>query len=164
LASKQGVIGKKFYDIFQPDKAHGDVFHDAVCQGVYDADYLAEYNNPKNDGRLIVPTWKSHFYDPDTGKNWEGDTDPTALPMGRKLFNDSVIAYHNGNKQDAGYKLGLSLHYLTDVGQPMHAANFTAIDLPLGWHARFEEEIVLPHQSEFIPDSAYTPSNLGTFP
>ncbi len=27
--------------------------------------------------------WYSHFYDPDTGKNYDGETDPTALTRGR---------------------------------------------------------------------------------
>ena len=167
VASKQGKVGKKFYDIFRPDQVHGDVFHEAVCQGVYDADYLPQYNNPANDGKLIQPTYKSHFYDPDTGKNWLGDTDPTALTMGHKLCLDSLYAYHRGDMRAAGYALGLSLHYLTDLGQPMHAANFTWLGPPMGWHSKFEEEIVLRHQSDHVFDNdPYQPYQpyLGTFP
>jgi hypothetical protein len=161
LAAKQGPIGKKFYDIFQPDQVRGDVFHDAVCQGVYDADYLAPYNDSDTE---VVWKWKSHFYDPDTGKNYRGETDPTALTRGRKLFQESVAVYHKGDKRGAGYALGLSLHYLTDLGQPMHAANYTNADLPVGWHSKFEEEIVLHHQSDFTFDDPYSPSNFGVFP
>ena len=32
-----------------------------------------------------------------------------------------------------GLYLGLSLHYLTDLTQPMHTANFTWLDLLVWW-------------------------------
>src|SRR6266496_1014716 len=65
---------------------------DATCktrwqQGLYDADYRHQYNGgwfdltPTSSTSMILAsgaTWASHFYDPDTGKNYQGDTSPTA--------------------------------------------------------------------------------------
>lgn len=77
----------------------------------------------------------------------------TALTEGQRYFN---LAVHHGRRvvryganrsmedmQKLGYNLGLSLHFLTDLTQPMHADNFTAVDIWGTWflnfHGYFEE-------------------------
>ena len=138
MARNQGPSGQAFYDLFRPDDIQGrdaaNRFQVGLCMGLYEADFKSLYNN-----RVVFPTYASHFYDPDTQLNWLGQAEPTALTMGRTLFAESLTAYHANNVILAGYKLGLALHYLTDVGQPQHAANFTNVDMPMGWHAGFEE-------------------------
>src|SRR5687768_10939438 len=56
-------------------------------QGLFDADYKAPYHGGWSDLRvgatmleiaLSGATWASHFYDPSTGVNYEGDATPTA--------------------------------------------------------------------------------------
>ena len=56
-------------------------------QGLVDADFKAAYNGGRWDvavggstALLILAgaTWASHFYDPDTGLNYKGQTTPTA--------------------------------------------------------------------------------------
>lgn len=65
----------------------------------------------------------------------------------------------------AGYWLGLSLHYLTDLTRPMHAGNFTYLDSYfIGYHTGFEsyalevQADVTPHPLMSHPVSAPIPS------
>lgn len=142
----------------------GDPLHDNMCQGLYDADFVAPYNDPV----FGKPTYASHFYDPTTGKNWLGFTSPTALTQGAQYFHESVAAYLDGlldTPQGAGYRLGLALHYMTDVTQPMHAANFTVLNSKrIGYHTDYEGYI-LGYQSDarFRPN-AYPIPELGGDP
>ena len=101
-----------------------DGFHDNLCQGLYDADFKAPFDDPYGYG-ITQPMWYSHFYDPDTGKNYDGDTDPTALTRGRTYATYALDCFYAGDIASAGYHLGLALHYLTDLTQPMHASNLT---------------------------------------
>ena len=55
--------------------------------------------------------------------NWRDHAKPTALTRGRELFNSAIAAYRVGRLDLAGYALGVSLHFLTDLDQPMHAVN-----------------------------------------
>lgn len=141
-------FGEQFRELFQPDvtqrDAGGNPFHRGLCQGLYDADFVNFFNGPTAMGQ---PTYASHFYDPDTGTNWWGRSTLTALQRGRDLFNAALLNYQAGKVEAAGYALGISLHYLTDLGQPMHAINFTNVSFPLFWHGGFET-IVLNMQSD----------------
>ncbi len=88
-------------------------------QGLYDADFLDEYNNSS--------TWVSHFYDPGTGTNYLGTTFPTARGSASTRLTNARKAWASGNIALGCYQLGLALHYMTDSAQPMHAANFSAL-------------------------------------
>jgi uncharacterized protein (TIGR02145 family) len=156
LAKMQGAEGNLIYNLFRPDSiVNGykykitNVFQNGLCRGLYDADFSTVYNNPAIGDHIA--TYCSHFYDPDTHKNWLGDDDPTALSMGTALWHQSLDSYAEGKLDSAGYYLGVALHYLTDLGQPMHAANFTAIDEPHkgfffsttdNWHLNFEKYVM----------------------
>jgi len=137
--------GVKFKQLFQPDTSQtspgGSVFHQAVCQGVYDADFVDSFNGPAI-GPKSTPSYEAHFYDPDTGLNWRKHANPTALTRGSALFNSAVAAYRAGRIDLAGYALGVSLHYLTDLGQPMHAVNFTNVSNPPFYHSMFERVVM----------------------
>src|SRR5262245_2440046 len=104
-------------------------------QGIWDADFLAPYNDW---------LWGYHFYDPDDGSNFYScEVFPDvchqpALAWGTKCYNESLTAFEQNDTAQAVYKLGLALHFLTDVGQPMHATNFTNFDKVPGYHAAFE--------------------------
>ncbi|APR74737.1 Hypothetical protein A7982_00083 [Minicystis rosea] len=126
-------------------------------QGLYDADWLSIYDN----GGTFSDGWKSHFYDPDTGENYKGETSPTALTEAIAHFNNAVEYATHGNWSNpsssecqnhpagsggcvtsACYELGLSLHYMTDATQPMHAANFTGENIPILYHSRYETHVM----------------------
>ncbi|MGI0531902.1 zinc dependent phospholipase C family protein [Bacillus pfraonensis] len=115
-------------------------------RGLYDADYLDEFNDGGTgtigiDG-LIRGGWKSHFYDPDTRKNYKEEEEPTALSQGDKYFKLAGEYFKKGDQKQAFYYLGVATHYFTDATQPMHAANFTAVDMSaLKFHSAFENYV-----------------------
>lgn len=51
-------------------------------------------------------TFAGHFYDPDSGKNWLGQTSPTARTRAESYFKSAVDAYHSGDVQLAMSNLG----------------------------------------------------------
>jgi phospholipase C len=126
---------------------------DAACkarwqQGLYDADYRKQYNggwfdlSPSSSTATIAAsgaTWQAHFYDPDTGKNYKGNTSPTAKTEALAHLAQAKAKLAAKNVKDGCYSLGLALHFLTDLTQPMHASNFAATDWPLKLHSNYEE-------------------------
>lgn len=127
------------------------MLNDATCrerwqQGLVDADFKAEYNGGRSDLPLHASdaqvglsgaTWESHFYDPDTGENYK-HSEATAYTEAN-AHRDAAIENRVGEADPtACYELGLSLHFFTDLTQPMHAANFTAVDRPAKLHSNLE--------------------------
>jgi hypothetical protein len=163
LAQKQGSIGQEIYGLVQPGQGqNGSSFHDNLCQALYDADYLPAYANPLVGSSSSLNTYSSHFYNPYTSLNWLGQGQPTALTNGRQFFKAAVGYYKNNDMANAGYNLGLALHYLTDMTQPMHATNFTFLNsLKLGYHTDFEG-YCMEIQGTVSPPAQYTPSNLSS--
>lgn len=149
LLKTYSATGQQIYQLVQPNlDKNKDGFHDFLCQGLYDADDIEPYNGPT---LALQPTYSWHFYDPDTGKNWLDGT-LTAYTQGALFFNQAVFdycRYLGSGRQDpilygqAGYHLGLALHYLTDLTQPMHAANYTYLSSwRVGYHSHFEAYIM----------------------
>lgn len=140
LLEGEGIAGQQLANLIQPQNGvSNNAFRDSLIQGLWDADKKAPYN-----GSLwgAVPTWKSHFYDPDTRTNWVGQTTPTALSEGWRFYHQSLRDLRRKLWDDAGYALGLALHYVTDLTQPMHAANFTwAHSQSFGYHTDFERYV-----------------------
>lgn len=137
-----GPYGRTVAGLVKPFTQLGaDRFHDQLLQGLYDADEKAPYNDPANG--IGPPTWKSHFCHPVTKENYFGETRPTALTQGAEYFRLAVQQHHANDPEHAGYSLGLSLHYLTDLTQPMHTGNFTYWDsfLP-GYHTDYEQYVM----------------------
>lgn len=111
--------------------------------GISFADYNAGLNSAFSYG--------SHFYDPDTGKSFIPTK--TAKDMGAHYFYKAGTTYKQNHPLRAFYYLGLSLHYLTDITQPMHAANLTDFNLkaPL-YHSRFERFAASLHKNYKVTD------------
>ncbi|MFK4935474.1 phospholipase C [Lactococcus garvieae] len=99
-------------------------------QGIYDADHL----NPFMDSYSFA----SHFYDPFSDNTYIPGYWSNAKTSGTKYFNESVEYYKKGDISKSIYYLGLSLHYFTDVSQPMHAHNYTNLSWPVGFHSKYE--------------------------
>lgn len=161
--------GDAVYNFVKPDAERGtDTVHDRICEGLWDADEADPYRNSVLPGDTwygkILATYKSHFYDPETGKNWLGETTPTALTEGCKFFQLALDQFWAGDRDLAAYNLGLSLHYLTDLTQPMHAANYTFLSSsPVGYHSAFED-LALQVMNDMQAPQAYVDNNLGTGP
>lgn len=153
-------------------------FQRAAYQGLDDADYKQPwsgdliFHNPI-EPRKSIYTWHDHFYSPLNGQNYM-KRPTSAVTEGRRLFN---LAVHGGMRllklgglhapvsvhQSAGHNLGLSLHFLTDLTQPMHAANFTNVygkdggypnwpNLADRRHSKFEERAEEMVKANYLAD------------
>ncbi|MFK4935453.1 phospholipase C [Lactococcus garvieae] len=99
-------------------------------QGIYDADHL----NPFMDSYSFA----SHFYNPYADNTYIPGYWSNAKICGTKYFNQSIDSYKKGDIEGAVYYLGISLHFFTDVSQPMHANNYTNLSWPQGFHSKYE--------------------------
>jgi phospholipase C len=159
LLENAGERGKWVHELVKP----GNDFYDNVCWGLYDPDRKVPYT----DSLLpfgLCPTWKSHFYDPDTQTNWLGQKTPTAVTRATTYYHLAHEAYRFNSRGLAGYLLGLALHFMGDLTQPMHAANFTWLSTwPCGYHTAFEKYVRtrLPH---IQPPARFQPLALGVVP
>ena len=155
------------------------ILNDEGCRtqwqrGLLDADFKAEYNNGRRDLSvgasdlevgLSGATWESHFWDPDTGLNYKG-TPKTALTEANRhldaaFANATEVLLHQGTTEaqlTACYEYGLSLHYFTDLTQPMHAANFTAVNRPAKLHSNLEGYAVTIQSRYGLADWSTVPS------
>lgn len=80
-------------------------------------------------------TYAGHFYNPNTGKNWLGQTSPTAKSRAVSYFNSAVSEYKKGNISTAIKYIGIGSHYVSDLNEPHHASNLTALNSN---HTEFE--------------------------
>lgn|GEM_PF-6645330 len=136
-----------------------ETFKSAVHSGLVDAD---EYGKVEYTGFLYA----KHFYDPDTRTNYFGFTSGTAMTEALTYFREStnqlataLPVLNRGESlsealaRDMGYKLGLALHYLTDLTQPMHAANFANVFASAqlhDWRHSGFEEYAETNRSRFV--------------
>ncbi|HZO32669.1 MAG TPA: tectonin domain-containing protein [Chloroflexota bacterium] len=175
-ASDPDPAGRQVCELIKPGKGKiGDPFHDSLCQGLYDADYLDKYRGPMLPPGGFIPSWAGHFYDPDTKRNWQGDEVNTAQRNCGTHVIESIgergwVTFEpDGNPRvlppdkrgPAGYSLGLALHYLTDITQPMHASNFCwGNSHPnMAYHSDVEAYVMTRQSIAQSPD--YTPSTNG---
>lgn len=104
---------------------------DAILKAIDDADKYAPY---------IDYAYSSHFYDPDKGDTW-GVSGKHALSQAVYYYNEAGWRIqNNASNYDIGYSIGLALHYVTDLTQPMHAANFIEIPILDMRHSGFERD------------------------
>ena len=73
-------------------------------------------------------TFAGHFYDPDTGKNWMGQKNPTARTRAETYYQSAVAAYKDGYTDKAMEYIGKGTHYVSDLNEPHHASNLTAVN------------------------------------
>ncbi|HEY2091577.1 MAG TPA: hypothetical protein VGJ81_06800 [Thermoanaerobaculia bacterium] len=110
--------------VIHPEGEPSGPFYEAVKEGLRDADYKPEYTGTY--GGVMI--YYMHFYDAKTGQSFYPGFE-NARTECEKYFNQSLFACPETanweQRQQIGYRLGLALHYLTDVTQPMHAVNFT---------------------------------------
>ena len=76
---------------------------------------------PDKIGWIIL--YKDHFYDPDTGTNWKGESFSTARDSARFYYQEAVKKFQSGDRNGAIQSLAYSIHYVQDVGVPHHSAN-----------------------------------------
>lgn len=122
--------------------------------GLYDGDEPALVDDPTEINR---PTAGTHFYNP-TGKDAFGNptSSTTYLVAGVDVSTGGVRGRRNLNARQTAdvhikrlpssepiggrgcYQLGLALHYMTDMTQPMHTSSFSGASSPMWLHPYFE--------------------------
>ncbi|MEN9406659.1 MAG: phospholipase domain protein [Bacillota bacterium] len=115
---------------------------DQLAAGSRDADEKMQYKQ--------LGTYTGHFYNPETGRSYIPFVD-TAKDYFFYLLNLATTYWNNCDFTQATYYLGLALHFLADIGIPLHAVNFTAISLPIGFHPAIETFVKQLH-SRLAPD------------
>lgn len=122
-------------------------------QGLYDGDEPALADDPTK----LNSTAGTHFYNP-TGRDAFGNrTSATTYLVGgvdvstgglqgrRNLNARRTADLHIRKLPSSGpiatkgcYELGLALHYMTDMTQPMHTTSFSGVSSPMWLHPYFE--------------------------
>ena len=98
-------------------------------------------------------TFAGHFYDPDTGKNWMGQTSPTARTRAETYYENAVIMYQAGDINRAMDYLGKGTHYVSDLNEPHHASNLTAVNSN---HSAFEKYVDKNRTSYTISGNSFS--------
>lgn len=106
---------------------------DEIATIMENTDWPDKLGNETDSG-----TYSGHFFDPDTGKNWLGQKSPTAKTRAISYFNMAINAYENGDKNIAIVLLGRGTHYISDMNEPHHASNKTALNSN---HTEFEKYV-----------------------
>ncbi len=109
---------------------------------LYNADWPDTFGNETDAG-----TFSGHFYDPDTGKNWMGQSSPTARTRAEYYYRQALHDYNLGDSQSAMVYLGRGAHYVADLNEPHHASNLTALNSN---HTEFETYVDKNRKSYYI--------------
>jgi phospholipase C len=116
----------------------------------------------------------SHFYNAAGKDAWGNPTKTVTYLMAgveQTLFGNARTnaAKHLANIGDLSlpnqcHELGLALHYLTDMTQPMHASSFSAADIPTALHAVFEDYVGRIQGTVSFAESSWDRRWLGQTP
>lgn len=112
------------------------------CSNFYTDDVISTLmtysQKPDEDEDDGLNKW--HFYNPNTGKNFRGES-VSALTKFTSHYENAVSYYQEGRENDAWESLGRALHYLGDLNTPVHTNNQNLMDAGTGLleHLAFED-------------------------
>ncbi|WP_151087953.1 phospholipase C/P1 nuclease family protein [Hymenobacter baengnokdamensis] len=149
---------KRLHDLFggYAEESKRNDLMKRLLAGLEEADTKPEYSGVLA-GTLI---FYKHFYNPETKVNYLGElnwflkavfellTDRNVNELSKQTAYSEALRYaqeaatlfarypdDHQQHLEAAYKLGLALHYVSDLSQPMHAGNM--INLPIVYHAGY---------------------------
>ncbi len=93
------------------------------------------YNGAGKDAWGKPSSVKTYFL---AGVDVTANVDGTFQPNARESANARINRINNINSDDGCYQLGLALHYLSDMTQPMHSTGFSGVSIPTMLHPMFE--------------------------
>ncbi|WP_425446508.1 zinc dependent phospholipase C family protein [Dethiothermospora halolimnae] len=99
-------------------------------------DILLKYADMPDKDEISYGTFAGHFYDPDSGKNYMGSTNPTAQTKAIEHIKLAKDYYEDGRIEKSMEELGRAIHFISDANVPHHAANKIAV---LTNHSEFEK-------------------------
>lgn len=79
-----------------------------------------------------------HFYDPQTEKPYLITATITAKLKSMEYYNSAVEEYKKGNVETAMSYIGRGAHYFSDINEPHHANNLTAVNSN---HSAYEKDV-----------------------
>jgi hypothetical protein len=97
----------------------------------------ADPDDQERDFVDFFPTYQGHFFNPNTGKNYCGNSAPTALTRFLSHYN-LALTYRDVYDSRWATELGYALHYFEDATCPFHAANDIHVPLLDEDHCDFE--------------------------
>ena len=124
------------------------------------ADFAVDADNMFSENDNF--TFAGHFYGAN-GKNYLGQSDPTAYTRFNNHYYNAKVHYSSVNKYQAYRSLGLALHYLADLCVPHHADNLI---YGLSYHADYEAWVNSRYSSYTVtsnPSSSYDYVKTSTF-
>jgi len=115
----------------------------------------------ESDAILGIPTFSGHFYNPDNGKNYKGQKNPTAYTrtlehsenavkyLKMSLFVDKE-KYKLKYIELAAVEIGMSIHYISDACEFHHATNQIAYLSSHVWYEHYVNEKIKNNPKNFI--------------
>ena len=125
-----------------------DVYAEAL---MYNADWPDVLGNETDYG-----TFAGHFYDPDTGKNWLGQSSPTARSRAESYYSQALHDFKLGDYESAMAYLGRGSHYVADLNEPHHSSNLTELNSN---HTEFEKYVDKNRKSYSISGNTLSDDN-----
>lgn len=106
----------------------------------------------------VSVAFKDHFYLP----NGEGlmGYPLSAYDRFKAHYNGAVAQYKKGNATEAMNRLGMALHYLSDINEPHHSSGLSALN-PDNRHTAYEDWVEENHLSYKV--SSMTASALSAY-
>jgi hypothetical protein len=148
-------------------------------QGLYDGDEPALADDPTKVKSSAAGT---HFYNPRGRDAFGNPTSATTYLVGgvdvstggvtgrRHLNARQTADLHIRKLPSSGptatkgcYELGLALHYMTDMTQPMHSSSFSGVSSPMWLHPYFEAYVPFV-QNRFPADGSWSERWKGDSP
>lgn len=102
-------------------------------------DILITYSLKPDEDENQGSTFKHHFYNPVTGRNFLGE-EKGALSKCEEHYGACLELYKEGNKEKAFEEFGRAIHFLEDANTPVHTGYVYPSDavFKLSKHVQFE--------------------------
>lgn len=111
-------------------------------------DLVIEYSLKPDEDENQGSTYKHHFYNPVTEKNFLGER-KGALSKCKEHYNNAISKYKSGERIASYQELGRAVHFLEDANTPVHTGYDTPTDsvIKLPLHVRYEKKCDLINKS-----------------
>lgn len=131
-------IGKLSKDLSEKN-ALSDEENSVLCEIEKYKDILITYSLKPDEDENQGSTFKHHFYNPVTGRNFLGE-EKGALSKCEEHYSGCLDFYKEGDKEKAFEEFGRTIHFLEDVNTPVHTGYIYPSDavFKLPMHVQFE--------------------------
>lgn len=130
---------EKLSDSLNEKKALNDKENSVLGEIDTYKDVLITYSLKPDEDENQGSTFKHHFYNPVTGRNFLGE-EKGALSKCEEHYDACLDLYKEGNKEKAFEEFGRTIHFLEDANTPVHTGYVYPSDavFKLPMHVQFE--------------------------